>query len=304
MSFVSIQPRRSFPVRVEPVVRSDAAKAARKARAAAKKPAPTTAKRRPGRPKGSKNTPKAAGTLAPEFGRIAGMLDALRPWIAGGVARTSLGLDGPCGNHNALQRARQHHLHLIATLRCDAARSFPSLGPYAGRGPHRQDGRKGDDDHIPAQSLQETPVDGPIQTSLYQAQLLHQECTPPLQVVSLVQPNRRTPARAHGSLLSSDLDLAYAPLVDYSGLRFQSAGTFRDAKQSWGLEACMTVTPAGVTKAAHLSLFMVHVSYRLRGALQPRDPDSSVLDLKADSRGCQYVEETITMLPEKPEPIL
>jgi len=33
-------------------------------------------------------------------------------------------------------------------------------------------------------------------------------------------------------------------------------------------------------------------------------PDYSVLDLKADCRGYKYVEETIKMLPEKPEPIL
>ena len=35
-----------------------------------------------------------------------------------------------------------------------------------------------------------------------------------------------------------------------------------------------------------------------------REPDYSVLDLKADYRGYKYVEETIKMLPEKPEPVL
>ena len=35
-----------------------------------------------------------------------------------------------------------------------------------------------------------------------------------------------------------------------------------------------------------------------------RAPDYSVLDLKADCRGYKYVEETIKMLPEKPEPVL
>jgi hypothetical protein len=303
LSFVSIQQRRSFPVRVEQVVRSDAEKAASKARAAAKKQAPTTAKRRPGRPKGSKNTPEAAGTLSPELLRIAGMLGALRQLIAGVVALTSLVLDGHFGNHNALQMARQNNLHLISKLRCDAALYFPSIGPYAGRGPHRKYGRKVDSNHNPAQYLKETTVDGPIQTSLYQAQLLHKEFTHPLNVVILVKTNLRTQARAHVILLSSDLDLAYAPLVDYYGLRFQIEFNFRDAKQSWGLEDCMNVTPAGVTNAAPLSLFMV-VSYRLRGALHPRDPDYSVLDLKAAYRGCKYVEETIKMLPEKPEPIL
>ena len=66
----------------------------------------------------------------------------------------------------------------------------------------------------------------------------------------------------------------------------------------------MHVTPTGVTNAAHLSLFMVNVAYRLRAASHPRDPDYSVLDLKADCRGYKDVEETIKLLPEKPEPIL
>ena len=79
---------------------------------------------------------------------------------------------------------------------------------------------------------------------------------------------------------------------------------FRDAKQYWGLEDFMNVTPTGVTNAANLSLFMVNVAYRLCTDVRQRLPDSSVLDLKADCRAYKYVEETIKMLPEKPEPIL
>jgi putative transposase len=66
----------------------------------------------------------------------------------------------------------------------------------------------------------------------------------------------------------------------------------------------MNVTPTGVTHAAHLSLFMVHVASRLRADGHPRAPDYSVLDLKADCRAYKDVEETIKMLPEKPEPVL
>ena len=47
-----------------------------------------------------------------------------------------------------------------------------------------------------------------------------------------------------------------------------------------------------------------NVAYRLRADGHPRDPAYSVLDLQADCRGYQYVEETIQMLPEKPEPVL
>ena len=98
--------------------------------------------------------------------------------------------------------------------------------------------------------------------------------------------------------------LAYALLIDYYGLRFQIEFNFRDAKQYWGLEDFMNVTPTGVTNAANLSLFMVNVAYRLRADVHPCNPDYSVLDLKADCRGYKYVEETIQMLPEKPAPVL
>lgn len=304
LSLVSVQQRRSFPMRIEQVVRSDAEKAASKAKAAAKKPKPAAAKRRPGRPKGSKNTPKADATLTPELVRITAMLTALLQLIATVLSVTYLVLDGHFGNHNALQMARQCGLHLISKLRYDAALYFPYTGPYAGRGPRRKYGHKVDYDHLPVHALKETTVEGHIETRLYQMQLLHKEFAQPLNVVIIAKTNLRTQARAHVVLFSSDLDLAYTSLVDYYGLRFQIEFNFRDAKQYWGLEDFMNVTPTGVTNAANLSLFMVNVAYRLRADSHPRDPDYSVLDLKADYRGYKYVEETIKMLPEKPEPVL
>jgi putative transposase len=304
LSLVSVQKRRSFPLRVEQVVRSDAEKATRKARAAAKKVKAPSAKRRPGRPKGSKNHPQAAATLTPELSRITAMLDALLTLIAGLIPLTYLVLDGHFGNHNALQMARQCHLHLIAKLRCDAALYCPYTGPYAGRGPHRKYGPKIDYDHLPAQYLKETTMEGHIQTCVYQAQVLHKEFAQLLNVVIIAKTNLHTQARAHVVLFSSDLDLAYASLVDYYGLRFHIEFNFRDAKQYWGLEDFMNITPTGVTNAANLSLFMVNVAYCLRADVHPRDPDYSVLDLKADCRAYKYVEETIKLLPEKPEPVL
>jgi len=149
LSLVSTQQRRSFPLRVEQVVRSDTEKAATKAKAAAKRQkAAATVKRRPGRPKGSKNTPKADGTRTPECVRITGMLDALLHRLTGVVSLTYLVLDGHFGNPNALQMAQEHHLHLISKLRCDAALYFPYAGPYAGRGPCRKYGDKVDYDNL------------------------------------------------------------------------------------------------------------------------------------------------------------
>src|SRR6266404_4914904 len=212
LSLVSVQARRSFPMRVEQVVRSDVEKAASKAKAAAKKPKSPYDKRRPGRPKGSKNTPKADVTFTPELVRITSWLDALLQLIAGVVSVTYLVLDGHFGNHNALQMARQCGLHLISKLRCDAALYLPDTGPYAGRGPRRKYGPKIDYDHLPAHYLKASTVDGHIQTCLYQLQLLHKEFAHPLNVVIIAKTNLRTQARAHIVLFSSDLDLAYTPL--------------------------------------------------------------------------------------------
>ena len=304
LSLVSVQRRRSFPMRVEQVVRGDAEKAASKAKAATKKTQAPCERRRLGRPKGSTNKPKAPVTLTPELVRIKAMLTALLHLIATVLSVTYLVLDGHFGNHNALHMARQCGLHLIAKLRCDAALYFPYTGPYAGRGPRRKYGHKVDYDHLPVHYLKETTMEGHIETRLYQMQLLHKEFVQPLNVVIIAKTNLRTQARAHVILFSSDVALAYTSLVDYYGLRFQIEFNFRDAKQYWGLEDFMNVTPTGVTNAAHLSLFMVNVAYRLRADSHLPDPDYSVLDLKADCRGAKYVEETIKLLPEKPEPIL
>ena len=304
LSLVSTQERRSFPLRVQQSVRSAAEKVASKATAKAKQQKPSTAKRRPGRPQGSQNKPKADVTLTPELGRIAGTLEALLTLVAGYMPLTYLVLDGHFGHHNALPMARPGNLHLISKLRCDAALYFPYTGPYAGRGPRRKYGRKLEYNNIPAQYLKETTVEGNIQSCLYQAQLLHKAFAQALNVVIIVKTNLHTQTRGHVILFSSDLELTYDTRRDYYSLRFQIEFNFRDAKQYWGLEDFMHVTPTGVTNAANLALFMVNVAYRLRADLHPYDPDYSVLDLKADCRGYTYVEETIKLLPEKPEPVL
>jgi len=159
VSLVSVQQRRASPMCVEQVVRSDAEKAASKAKAAAKKPKAPHPKRRPGRPKGSTNTNTAIRTLTPELVRIKAMVAALLRLITAVLSVTYLVLDGHLGNHNALQMAQQCNLHLISKLRCDAALYFPYTGPYAGRGPRRKYGRKVDYDHIPMSYLQESTLE-------------------------------------------------------------------------------------------------------------------------------------------------
>ena len=300
LALISTTARRAFPLRIDQVVRTEAEHAATKAKAQAKKkskqPAP---KRKPGRPKGRKNKPKTEVTLSPELHRIQTWVQALLHLIAGRVALVYLTLDAHFGNSPALHMVRQCGLHLISKLRSDAALYEPYAGPYQGRGPRRKYGDKLKYDALPAKYLQQTTVEGPIETRLYQAELLHKEFGQALNVVIIEKTNRTTHKRAHVLLFSSDLALPADKLVDYYRLRFQIEFTFRDAKQYWGLEDFMNITGTAVTNAANLSLFMVNLAAVLLGDVRQSDPQCSVLDLKALYRGSKYVRETIKLLPNK-----
>jgi putative transposase len=298
LALISTKTRRAFPLRLEQVVRTEAEKAAAKAKAAAKTTKPPAAKRKPGRPKGAKNKVKREVSLSPELQRIQTMLQAQLELIAGRLPLVYLALDGHFGNSPTLQMVRGCNLHLISKLRSDAALYFADDGPYQGRGPRRKYGAKLDVDAIPEQFLRQRSVEDGVETCLYQADLLHKEFAQPLNVVVIVKTNLKTQARAHVLLFSSDVGLAWDQLVEYYGLRFQIEFTLRDATQHWGLEDFMTVTATGVSNAANLALFMVSLSAVLLRDARMRDPACSVLDLKAFYRGSKYVAETLKLLPD------
>jgi hypothetical protein len=66
----------------------------------------------------------------------------------------------------------------------------------------------------------------------------------------------------------------------------------------------MNIQKVPLTNAIHLSLFMVNLSQVLLRQFRQTHPDSSILDLKAYFRAAKYFEETIKLLPKKPEPFL
>jgi putative transposase len=305
LSLISTRERRSFPSMVEQMVRTEARKATTKTKAKGKKQRQKQGKKRPvGRPKGSKNKDKTQVTLTPELSLIKTMVQKQLLLLNGLFRLTYLVLDGHFGNNNALQMARPCGLHLISKLRRDTALYFPYDGPYSGRGPRRKYGDKVDYRHIPDKYLQQTMIEGDIQTSIYQAQMLHKEFAQPLNVVIIVKTNLKTQARAHVVLFSSDLSLSYDKLIDYYSLRFQIEFNFRDAKQYWGLDDFMNVKETAITNAANLSLFMVNVAHWLLTEFRQQNPHCGVLDLKAYFRGHKYVTETLKLLPEMPEPVL
>jgi len=242
--------------------------------------------------------------LSPELTRIQTLILQLLDRIGALLPLTYLVLDGHFGNNAALQMAQQCKLHLISKLRCDSALYLPYDGPYAGRGPRRIYGDKLDPRAIPERYLRHTSVADGIETRTYQVEARHKSIAVPLNVVVILKTNLKSQAQAHIILFSSDLLVSWDKLIDYYCLRFQLEFNFRDAKQYWGLEDFMTTSPSGVTNAANLSLFMVNLVERILQDVDRCLPACSVLDLKAHCRGAKYVEETIKLLPEMPEPIL
>jgi len=301
LALVSTKQRRSFPIAVEQVVRTAEEKAATQAKAAPKTAKPA-AKRKPGRPKGSVSKAKTTLELSPELTRIQTQIGALLRRIGGVLPLTYLVLDGHFGNAAALQMALECNLHLISKLRCDSALYLPYTGPYAGHGPHRIYGDKLNPRAIPERFLCQTTVEKGIETRTYQFEARHKTVAQLLNVVCIIKTNLQTQAQAHVLLFSSDLALPFDTLIDYYCLRFQLEFNFRDAKPYWGLEDFMTTHPTRVTNAANLALFMVNLVERVLRDMRHLQPEMRVLDLKAHCRGAKYVEETIKLLPETPEP--
>jgi len=305
LSLVSVDERRSYPLRVEQVIRSEAEKAAtkeRKQRRAKKDKAAPKKKR--GRPKGSRNRDKTQVELTPELKRIQDMVRKQLTLFQALITVRYLVLDGHFGNNNALQMTLQCDLHLISKLCYDAALSFVYTGEQKRTGPRKKYGRKINYRNIPDQYLVEKSTKDGIQTCIYQAHMLHHEFAQILNVVIIAKTNLRTGAFANVNLFSSDLELSYEKIVDFYSLRFQIEFNFRDAKQFWGLEDFMNIKDVPVTNAINLSLFMVNLSQVLLREFREVHPNSGILDLKAYFRAAKYFEETIKMLPQKPEPFL
>ncbi|MGP8329786.1 MAG: transposase [Methanosarcinaceae archaeon] len=215
-----------------------------------------------------------------------------------------MALDGHFGNNNALQMVRQCGLHLVSKLRHDAALFFIYDSLQKNRGPKKKYGSKIDYRNIPDKYLVSQKTEGSIQTRIFQVKMLHKSFAQTLNVVIITKTNLKTGTFAHVNLFSSDLELSYEKIIDYYSLRFQIEFNFRDAKQFWGLEDFMNVKKVPLTNALNLSLFMVNVSQVLLHDFRRTIPGSGILDLKAYYRAAKYFEETIKMLPQKPEPIL
>jgi putative transposase len=289
LSLVDVEKRRAYPLLVEqrvPVKRVEKSDPA--------------LKRGRGRPKGSKNHVKAAPALSAELTHLGAMLRATVRRIAPLKVKHVV-LDGFFGSYPATWLVREAGLHLVSKLRHNAALYLPYTGEKPRRGPTPRYGDKLNYAALPAAALVHTLTEGTLVTQTYHLTVLHKDFPDPLNLVVLVKTQTRTGKRAHALLFSTDLALSPTQLADYYSLRFQIEFNFRDAKQFWGLEDFMNLSQQALTNAANLAFLMVNLSAVLLPPHRHRQPDFSVLDLKAHYRARRYLDETIKSLPISPD---
>ena len=299
VSIISVKQRRSYPMCMEQVVRGEAATPLKKATETSK---PAETKRKPGRPRGSKNRNKTEVVLNDTLKQLQSMLKRVLAPLTGFIKIEYFLLDGYFGNNQTLQMVSDCGLHLISKLRRDAALYLPPATPYPGRGRPAIYGEKLNPKEIDSTYRVSSQTQGNITTEVYQIECRHKRFPDPLNVVCLRKTDAKTQERSHVLLFSSDLALAAETLIDYYSLRFQIEFNFRDAKQFWGLDDFMNIKEIPVNNAANLSMFMVSVSAKLR--IGAEHNGFGVLDIKAHYRGQKYLQETIKILPQKPEPIV
>ena len=298
LSLINVSKRSSHPIHAKQQMPSKKA-----ARPAPKKTTDST-KRKPGRPKGSKNKSKTDVELSASLIFIQEMIKAVLTIINGAIEIKYCVLDGAFGYNASIQMIKSTGLYIISKLQKNAELYLPYEGPYAGRGPRQKYGQRVDYNNIPEEYLKETTTEDGIKTSVYQIEVWHKLIPHKLNIVIIHKTNLKTGATAHVILFTDDLKLAYEKIIDYYKLRFQIEFNFREAKQYWGLEDFMNVKELPVNNAANLAFFMVNMSDAWIEQNKPENPDFSAEDLKAHFRGRKYVEEIIKLLPEKPDRIL
>ncbi len=149
-------------------------------------------KKKPARPKGSRNQIRDSSELSPRLLWIPALRRHLL-WLTG----TQLNLryfvyDNAWGNNEGAAMVKPLGLDLISKLRCDAALWFPDEGPYQGRGAPRKYGKKVDYPKIPDRYLKNSEVTTGVLTDIDQMTVWHNRFAPRLNVVVIRKTNRKT----------------------------------------------------------------------------------------------------------------
>jgi putative transposase len=306
IALIHVGRRQAYSLSHEQVVRTQEEKQQardrkQKRKKGSQKKEPTKPK---GRPVGSKNQNKAAVVLSPELVRIQAQARKVCDWLKKRLSVSYFVLDGHFGNHLACQMVRQLDLHLISKMRSDAALyQSPTVLQNKLR-PRLKYGDRIDFAALPEEWLRSSQTEQGYLTQVYQVRCLHKQFGRLLNVVILQRTHLESGRVGHVILLSSDLFLSAATLIDYYTLRFQIEFTFRDAKQHFGLEDFMGITKTSVTNAMGLSLFLGNLSTYLLEHFRQQCPEAGISDLKSWYRGRFYASAVLKLLPERPDTII
>lgn len=285
LSLIHVEAKQSYALLMEQLVRQNIQETAPKA----------VEKRKPGRPKGSKNRNHAEVELSPFQLQLQGCIRQVLTLINLHLKVTYFVYDGALGNNAALQMVKQTGLHLISKLRHDSKLFLPYQSDYPGKGRPRKYGERLTLDNLPKDSLCEEKIEDGILTKFYQLPVWHELFPVQLNLVMIVKTNLKTGKTAKMLLFSNDLTLKYDQLIEYYSLRFQIEFDFRDSKQYWGLEDFMNIGETQVNNAANLSWFMVTFSRVILSKIPGVQP-GSMLDLKTVFRARKYTRRIINLL--------
>ncbi len=302
LALVNVRTRKAYTLTAEQVVRSEAEKEEAKKRKA--KAEPNAPKKKPGRPKGSKNKNKAEGVLSPELGRILAWTQKVMALVEKKIPIGYFVLDGHFGNHPAYQMTRQLNLHLISKMRHTAALHYLPTQEEKQAHPHLKYGGRVNYNALPLCYRVSCVEEDGVRLEVYQFPCRHKDFAEVLNVVILKKTHLATGRSSHVILFSSDRSLGALALVDYYGLRFQIEFEFRDAKQHFGLSDFRCVSAIAVKNSVGLAFFLGNLSGYLLKSLREQFPEAGVSDLKSYYRGRRYVLEVLKYLPEIAEGIV
>lgn len=159
-----------------------------------------------------------------------------------------------------MARLKPLKLHLISTLRHEAAFWLPYEGESRGRGAPRQYGNPGNYPDIPNCYRKPSEVTQGIWTDSYPIKARPNRVASPLNVVITRTTNLTTGKTAQVVLVSTALELTGDKPVDYYRWRLQLELNCRDAKPDGGLDDLMNIGPLQVANAAKLSRVRVKLS--------------------------------------------
>jgi hypothetical protein len=295
LSIISVNKRKSYPLAVKQIVKTPVDKMPK-----SEVKQGSSEKRKPGRPKGSKNKPKEE-TKDVQYKILNPLLQSVTISLSttfGWLPAAYLLLDGYFGNQHYVRLAQKYKLHLISKLKSTAGLYLPYSGEHKPKGRKNKYGQRVSSKAISDNYLIKTEIEKGVLYQYYQVEAWNKSITDyRLNVVIIKATVISSGKTGHCYLFTTDLSLSYDKIVDYYSLRFQIEFNFRDAKQYFGLADFKNYKESQVTNAVNLSFFMCNFAYILIEQFKEmfKLENVSLLDIKAFFRAEKIGNEALAL---------